>query len=572
MSDATIKLDISQHSIAGRKSRNDDSYGIVVPQGHLLVAKGVAIAIADGMSSSEAAKEASECCVRSFLEDYYSTHESWTVKKSVATVLKATNAWLFAQGQRFDFEGRGMISTFSGIVLKAGSAHLFHVGDSRIWRIRKNKLEQLTTDHRVKLSGGLDHLSRSFGISHNLEIDYRHEALEADDMFLLTTDGIHDALSPTEIIKLVLENREPFAECARSIVDAAFKIGSTDNLTCQVVHISNIGSADEHSHSASATSLPFPKLLSAGDQLDNFKIIRTLQESSRSQVYLARETGSHDVVAIKTPSPNFNDDTAYIDAFAREEWLGRLLLSPNTLRFHHPSAQRRFLYHVTEYFEGKTLQQWMRDNPNPELETVRAIVEQIALGLRALHRKDVLHLDLKPGNVMINAQGAVKIIDFGSSRAASWSDESNHTDQTPAGTADYTAPENLRGTPPSNRSDIFSLAVITYEMLTAHLPYGKGIASTAIIKRLRYVSAANLRKDIPDWMDAALEHALHLDPEKRTEALSAFTTNLRKPNTSLISTRHKPLIERDPVLFWRTLSILLFAVCVILAYLLQGKI
>ncbi len=571
MSDNALKLDISQQSIAGRKSRNDDSYGIVVPQGHLLAAKGVAIAIADGMSSSEAAKEASECCVRSFLEDYYSTHESWTVKKSVATVLKATNAWLFAQGQRLDFEGRGMVSTFSGIVLKSGSAHIFHVGDSRIWRIRSNKLEQLTTDHRVKLNGGLDHLSRSFGISQNIEIDYRHEALEAGDLFLLTTDGIHDALSPAEILKLTLEHREPFAACSKAVVDAAFKIGSTDNLTCQVVQINDIGNVDEHGHSASALRLPFPKLLSAGDHLDNYEIIRTLQESSRSQVYLARENGSNVVVAIKTPSPNFNDDPAYIEAFVREEWLGRLLPSPNTLRFYQTTAHRRFLYHVTEYFEGKTLQQWMHDNPKPELETVRDIIEQIALGLRALHRRDVLHLDLKPGNVMINAQGGVKIIDFGSSRAASWSDEGHCMDQTPAGTADYAAPENLRGTPCSNRSDIFSLAVITYEMLTAHLPYGKGITKLSAIKKLRYVPAAELRKDVPDWMDAALENALNLDPEKRTEALSAFTTNLRKPNSSLISSRHKPLIERDPVMFWRSLSILLFAVCTVLVYLLQIK-
>ena len=93
-------VSVGQHSIAGAKERNDDSYGVVVPKPPLLSSKGIAMAIADGMSSSEGAKEASENCVKSFLQDYYSTAESWTVKKSVGVVLKAINSWLYAQGQQ----------------------------------------------------------------------------------------------------------------------------------------------------------------------------------------------------------------------------------------------------------------------------------------------------------------------------------------------------------------------------------------------------------------------------------------------------------------------------------------
>ena len=568
MNNSTIEIDISQYSIAGRKSRNDDSYGVVVPKNHLLAVKGIAIAIADGMSSSEAAKEASECCVRSFLEDYYATHESWTVKKSVATILKATNAWLYAQGQRLDFEGRGMVSTFSGLVLKSGSAHVFHVGDSRIWRFRHGSLEQLTTDHRVKLGGGLEHLSRSFGISHNLEIDYRQEALENNDVYLLTTDGVHDVLTSSELVHFLVAGK---VDIAKVICDAAYAKASPDNLSCQVIHIRDTGQVDAGGHGIAVKQLPFPKPLFPGDRIDGYSVVRTLHESNRSQVYLATDRASRETVAIKTPSLNFADDPAYIDAFAQEEWVGRLVTSPNTLRFHNDNGQKRFLYHITEFFEGKTLQQWMHDNPHPDFEIVRNIVEQIALGLRALHRKDILHLDLKPGNIMINSNGLVKIIDFGSSRAASWSESQQPQDKTPAGTADYTAPENLRGETPSNRSDIFSLAAISYEMLTGHLPYGRDITTAATLKKLRYVPASTIRKDLPDWMDAAIENAVHLSSTKRTEALSAFTTNLRKPNYALIPARYRPLIERDPVMFWRSLCILMFAITIILVYLLAQR-
>ena len=111
----TLHISVGQHSTAGRKNRNDDSYGVLVPEQVLLETKGVAMAIADGMSSSEAAKEASETCVHSFLDDYFATHQSWTVKTSVERVLSAANRWLHSQSEAHYASGRGMVSTFSSV-------------------------------------------------------------------------------------------------------------------------------------------------------------------------------------------------------------------------------------------------------------------------------------------------------------------------------------------------------------------------------------------------------------------------------------------------------------------------
>lgn len=103
-------------------------------------------------------------------------------------------------------------------------------------------------------------------------------------------------------------------------------------------------------------------------------------------------------------------------------------------------------------------------------------------------------------------------------------------------------------------------------MITGSLPYGRGITSARRIEKLRYVSATALRGDVPAWMDAALEKAVHLDPEKRTDALSALTTDLRKPNTALMSARTRPLLENNPVLFWKLVSVTLLILCVVLAF------
>ena len=560
MSAALLQIEIGQHSIAGRKPRNDDSYGVIIPNDRSLQTKGIAIAIADGMSSCAAAKEASETCVRSFLADYYATPESWTVKRSVAAVLKAINGWLYAQGQRREFDDGGLVCTFSGIILRQGSAHIFHAGDSRIWRLRGSTLEQLTIDHRLRLSGGLEHLSRAMGINQNLEIDYRLEPLVKGDIFTLTTDGIHDVLSQQDIIKSILSNQADFNFAASHLVNLAHTKGSADNLTAQIFLVSECGDADVEGLRDSSAKLPFPPPFVGGEVLDGYTIIRPISESSRGQVYLAKDNSSAEIVAIKTPSQNFKDDPNYLNSFAREEWIGRLIASPNVLKIFVPLKQPTSLYHVTEYFEGKTLQQWMQDNPKPDLEKVRLIVEQIVLGLRAMHRKDILHLDLKPSNIMIDAQGLIKLIDFGSSLAASTAEDSNS--KIPAGTVDYAAPEHLLGTAPSTLSDLYSLGVIVYEMLTGYLPYGGGFKTARQIARARYLPAVSRRKDIPDWIDAALEQAVQLSPQRRTEALSAFVENLRKRNTGLRTARERPLLERNPLLFWKGVSLLLFVTCV----------
>jgi serine/threonine protein phosphatase PrpC len=567
----TARVSVGQHSTAGRKDRNDDSYGIVVPGPALLASHGIAAAIADGMSSSEGAKEASECCIKAFLEDYYATHASWSVKRSVGTVLKAVNSWLYAQGQRELHAERGMVSTFSGVVLKAGTAHVFHAGDSRIARLREGRLELLTRDHRLRVGRGLEHLARAFGIDQHIEVDYRAEPVEAGDVLLLTTDGVHDHLPESEMARIIAADAGDLDRTARALVEAALSNGSADNLTCQVVRIEDPGHADEASLLGKLARLSFPPELAPGMRFDGYAIRRELAASKRSQVYLAEDEATGARVVLKTPSVNFEDDPAYIEMFAREEWVGRLVASPHVLKVLAPGRPRRHLYMVAEHFEGQTLRQWMRDHPVPELEQVRAIVEQIAKGLRAFHRKDILHQDLKPENVMIDAGGLVKIIDFGSARAAGLDERAGGGGEGRtqlAGTVDYTAPEQHLGEPPSNRADIYALGVIAYELVTGRLPYGRGFASARDAARLTYVPARRFREDLPIWMDAALEKAVARRASERTDALSALVENLRRPNPALGYERPKPLIERHPVAFWRTLALAALALNLVLAFLL----
>ena len=559
-------LTIGQHSEAGRKDRNDDSYGVVVPDGALLEIKGVAMAIADGMSSSEAAKAASETCVRSFLEDYYATHQSWTVKTSVGRVLEAVNRWLYGQSQANYMSDRGMVSTFSGVVLKSAVAHLFHAGDSRIYLLRDGAIEQLTRDHRVRVSREQEYLSRAVGIDTRLEIDYKTTPLEPGDILIFTTDGVHDFLRDSQMADMARRSPDDLDGAARQIVEAALANGSPDNLTCQIVRVDDPGHLDEEAHLEKLSALPFPPELAPGQSFEGYKILRELHLSKRTQVYLARDEASGENVVLKTPSINYEDDPAYIEMFTREEWVGQLVASPHVLEVKRPARVRRSLYYVMEHFEGQTLRQWMHDNPKPHLETVRVIVEQIAKGLRAFQRKEIIHRDLKPENILIDPNGTVKIIDFGSARVAGLEEIATRADKPDlVGTLDYTAPEYHLGETPTHRSDIYSLGVIAYELLTGKLPYGRGFASRRDAGKLEYISAAAFNDALPPWIDAALAKAVHKNPTERTEALSALVMDLQRPNPAY-STRSRALLERNPVAFWRSVAFVFAFIDLVLAY------
>jgi serine/threonine protein phosphatase PrpC len=565
-----IAITVGQHSAAGLKARNDDSYGVLQPEKALLAAKGIAMAIADGMSSSEAAKEASETCVRSFLEDYFATHPSWTVKTSVERVLTAINRWMHSQSEALSAEGRGMISTFSGAVLKSSMAHIFHAGDSRIYLLRDTHIERLTNDHRVRVSRRQEYLSRAFGVESDLAVDYRKQPVERGDILVFTTDGVHDFVSDGQIASIILAAAEDLNGAAERVVSAAFANQSPDNLTCQIIRIDNPGPSDREALSHRLFALPFPPELAPGNEFEGYKIIRELHLSKRTQVYLAEDKASSEIVAIKTPSVNFEDDPLYIEMFTREEWVGRLVANPHVLKVLQPRSARRYLYYVTEYFEGQTLRQWMLDHPARDLETVRGFIEQIAKGLRAFHRKEILHRDLKPENILIDRNGTCKIIDFGSAWVAGIEETAlGAASESFAGTADYMAPEYHRGEPPTTRSDIYSLGVIAYELLTGHLPYGRGFASSQDVDRLDYLPARRFRRDIPPWVDAALAQAVRKNPARRTEALSALVEDLFKPNPSFAQEGFVPLLERDPVTVWRTIALILAIINALLLYLLS---
>lgn len=568
-----LKVSVGQHSDKGVKDSNQDFHGVCIPNEPQLSSKGIAIALADGISSSAVSHIASESAVSGFFADYYCTSDAWSVKTSAQRVLMATNSWLHSQGQRsadrFDPD-RGYVCTFSAMVIKSTTAHLFHAGDSRIYRVQGAALEQLTNDHRLWVSNDVSYLSRALGIHAQLDLDYRAEPVEVGDTFILATDGVYEYISAASMLGAIAQHADDLDAAARAIVDQALEQGSDDNLTVQIVRVDALPLQAAEELMQQLTELPCPPMLQARASFDGFTILRELHASSRSHVYLATDHESQAAVVIKTPSMDLQRDAPYLERFHTEEWVARRIDSAHVVKPCIQTRKRHYLYSVTEYIEGQTLEQWMIDNPQPDLETVRGIVEQIAKGVRAFHRLEMLHQDLRPANIMIDATATVKIIDFGSTRVAGLAEIASPIERSDLlGTAPYTAPEYFLGEGGTTRSDQFSLAVITYQMLTGALPYGADVArcrSRAQQQKLHYRPVRERDRGVPAWIDDVLRKALHPDPFKRYEEMSEFVFELRQPNQAFLNRARPPLMERNPVAFWKGVSLALALAVLVMAF------
>lgn len=571
-----LKISAGQYSDKGSKEINQDFHGITIPEQPQLRLKGIAIALADGISSSAVSQIASESAVTGFLADYYCTPETWSVKTSVERVLVATNAWLHAQTQqshgRYD-KDRGYVCTFSAMVLKSVTAHLFHVGDARVWRLRGDALEQLTNDHRVRVSQDKSYLSRALGVHPRLDIDYRSMQLDQGDIFIFATDGVHEHVDADFILKTIDANQADLEHAAKIIAQEACRQGSMDNLTIQIVRIDALPESEAGELHQQLSELTIPPILDARMLFDGYKIIREVHGSSRSHVYLASDCANDALVIIKTPSIDLQGDQQYLERFLMEEWVARRIDSAHVLKPYAPTRKRTYLYVVTEFIDGQSLSQWMIDHPAPDMETVRGIVEQIAKGLRAFHRMEMLHQDLRPDNIMIDRTGTVKIIDFGSTSVAGIAELAPGNDAgAMLGTLQYAAPEYFLGEAGTTHSDLYSLGVITYHMLTGRLPYGTKVAQSqtrSAQKKLQYQSALEDQRAIPAWIDGVLRKAVHPDPARRYQELSEYIFDLRHPNQAFLKKAHAPLVERNPLMFWKILSLTLAVMVIALLGFLQ---
>ncbi|ANF83433.1 protein kinase (plasmid) [Acinetobacter sp. NCu2D-2] len=564
-----LEIRYGQYSSAGKKANNQDFYGLYIPEGHSLGAKGIACAIADGISSSNVSHIAAETAVSSFLSDYYSTSDAWSTQTSASRVIRATNSWLYAQTQqsqgRFD-KDRGYVCTFSALILKQTQAHIFHVGDSCIYRIRCGEIEKLTTVHRVSISSNEHYLSRALGVDYKIEIDYQLLDLQLGDRFILMTDGIHEFIH-TDSLNHLIDEEPNLDNVAKKIAQTALENGSADNLTIQIVEVTNLPLQLQFQPK---NDYLFPDQLSRGEQFEGYIIEKILHQNHRSSLYLAHDIDGQNLV-IKTLSVELQQDPLAIEQFQLEEWVSQRLKHKNLLQSNPHARGRAYLFQCYEYLNGVTLDRWLHSQKKPLLlDDILFITQQVANALNAMHRLEMLHQDVRPENVMIVENGKdlqVKLIDYGSTAVRGLVELNPKHQNVPLGTLAFMAPEYFIHQSPSTKSDQFSLAVLIYYLLSKQLPYGTALAACKnlkSLKRVEYHSILKYRNDMPKHLDQILAKALAIDPSQRFNHISEFIYALKERNDIQQTLSPMPIIKTKPVLFWKIATGSLFFISLFL--------
>lgn len=575
---AKLQLRFGGYSHQGLKAENQDAFAALSPNNNEINTKGAIAALADGVSSASKAAQAAQLSVTQFIQEYYSTSDTWSTEKSAAKVLTSLNQWLYSQSDvspslSDSSHNQQWLTTFSALIIKSKTGYIFHVGDSRISQFKDQQIESITRDHNQKQGGQHVVLTRALGADSRLKVDFHKIDINQGDIYLLTCDGVHDFI-PNNQLKALLNtlpsspSDQDLEQISKSITDAAISNGSDDNVSCLLVYVEQTPNRQLAEIERDILNKAIPPAMKVGTKLDGYKVIKVIHASIRSHLYLVEDEETRTKSVLKVPSLNFSDDTVYLQGFMREAWIGERINHQHIMKVTSGNTKSRFLYHVCEYIEGQTLSQWMHDNPKPSIGQVRDIISQIICALRAFQRLDVVHRDLKPDNVMIDKYGQIKLIDYGTVLVASLEEDCNLIKETvPQGTLNYIAPETLLFMKADNMSDLFSLGVICYEMLSGELPFKP--MKTATVTQTgyhdwQYRSIKQFRPDLPFWLDLSLQQATSADPKLRYKAFSEFETDLTKPSLNAIEEyQRQPILQRDPIKFWQGVSVILFILLLI---------
>ncbi len=560
-----LEIVLGQSSLTGLRERNEDFYACIKPQKvSTLNYKGIAAVIADGVGDTGYGQEASRYAVSTFFSEYFSTPDSWSIERSGEEVIKSINSWLYSQSER-NIGDSGLMTAFSAAILCGSTLHIFHVGDTRIYLKAKNKLKRLTKDHRAH--HGQNQIIRALGLDSNVYIDYTQEILEPDSSVIMMTDGVHNYLSDDKITGFLNKFAAPQV-ASEALTMASLREGSTDNISCQIINIKHLPPSTKNEIYQRSRDLKFPPPLKVGAFVDSYEIQEELGYGAMGIVYSAYDSKNDKVVALKCPRQEFEQDIIFRERLLREEWIGQRVHNPNLMKVLNPSHVRmEYHYLVMEYCKGFSLREQLDSGKHFSHNDVVEIAKQICRGLTELHHMEIVHRDIKPDSIIWSQDGMVKIIDYGIAKVGSLKSLTSNANAPWMGSPNYMAPEMFKNSRGNSVTDIFSLGVTMYELLTSSMPYGEIDAGKGY-KNTEFVSLQELNPEVPSWLSTVVVKCLHLDPDSRYQAASEVLYDLEHPEKVLPDMRFIPLLERNPVLVWKVISATLLGIVVVLSVLL----
>ena len=259
---------------------------------------------------------------------------------------------------------------------------------------------------------------------------------------------------------------------------------------------------------------------------DRYEIIGKIGAGGMSDVYKAKDLTLGRFVAIKVLKPEFSEDVGFVTKFRTEAQSAAALQHPNIVNIYDVGSENGLHYIVMEYVEGITLKTYIEKKGQLSFKEAVSIAIQVGRGIEAAHNNQIIHRDIKPQNIMISTEGKVKVMDFGIARAAS----SNTISSDVMGSVHYSSPEQARNGFVDGKSDIYSLGIVMYEMVTGRVPFDGDTTVAVAIQHLQeeMVKPSAYAPNLPISMEKIILKCTQKNPDRRYENMSALLSDLRK--------------------------------------------
>ncbi len=563
--DEGLLVEVGSHTHQGDRPRNEDFSACYIGTQSRQPAIGVIAALADGMGGATGGRTAAELAVRGFIDGCIGQPITAGVARISARAADAVNRSIHSIG-RSDPELNGMACTLSALVLCGRRAHLLHLGDSRIYRLRDNELALLTTDHTLGAPGTTSVLTRAVGVEDRLCADHAVDAVQVHDRYLICSDGVHGQLSRAEILSTLAKRAAPQATAVQ-LVEQAVSSPAADNATALVLDVLALPETQFADLETANAMWPLRNAPNTGEVIDDYELGEVLADGPYMRVFRAVDRRARHDVIMKFPKLRPGLDAVLRSALLRELWIATHVRSPFVTEVLEPGDERRTcFYGVLPYYEGETLERRLLRHPRMTLAAGLDISIKLSKALASLHRAGIVHRDVKPENVILESNGGLKLIDLGVARLRRF--EEPDSLEVP-GTRSYMAPELFAGSRAEESSDIFALGVTVYRMFSGGAyPYGE-VEPFAQPKFGRATPLSKHRPDLPAWLDHCLARAFALDPRGRHGDAVEFAFELEHASMRAVPQplARLSLYERSPVRFWQIISaLLLIALLVALAW------
>ncbi len=577
-----MELTFAQLSSAGPvRPNNEDYLGFWQPEGtDELRERGIVTILADGLGGHGHGEVASRLAVETALKTFLEAKAETAPAQILRQMFQAANIAVYDAGMKMGGAAR-MATTLTAVIFRHNEIHIGHVGDCRVYLAHLGMIRRLTTDHSyvgMQLKLGLisepeamssqlrSVLTRSIGRDPVVQVDLYHEAVHRGDVVALCTDGLHGFVTTRDVQEIV--TRHPPEEACRQLVALAEKQGTDDNISVQVARVERVEQVMYYRGVPvyqDGPDMSASNEIQVGEVLDRrFHITGVISRSGMASIFKAVDMKNGKPVAIKAPFMQFESDPGFYSRFEREEAIGQKLDHPYILHV-LPVEEKSRPYIVMEYLEGETLRQVMRSVERLPIHDALCLASRICEALDYMHRHQVVHRDLKPENIMLCSDGTIRIMDFGIAKAAGMRRLTFTGLSNAMGTPDYMAPEQVKGKRGDERTDIYSLGAILYEMVTGRPPFEGANPYMIMNARLAGdpIAPRKLNPEISPEVEEIILHALERQPHDRYATAAAMKEELDHPESATVTGRHERL--RPPVVWrtrWRSVRLTVIAVLI----------